>query len=724
MKPISRTLFLLFPILIFRSSLASYCGKSGVPYSFEVLPSGAPVLGCAQPSCVIAPPPPSNDDETAGQIEDSEFLTDVNGQSDGFFRDGDRAQKRYRHESAPKLVANCSGGFNELSCPRKNQWVGGIEYIDHPRQPLILQCCSFDGLRFSQEVGSTTVGPGEAITGGEVIRNGRQISFDVIANVKKIVRSSSSQKVSYEVTVRRMNCLPDPPEPEVQFDQDVPEEVSKVLSSAFNKDLGTADKFEKKTAPLKQQQKKIKQKQQAAPTEQLPEISDSTNNEQPAAQTQQLQTPHPLPQPHQRQLPNPGAPVGAGSGQNFEARIAPIAPQQQQQLQQIASPYNGQPQGQFQPGQQQPLPQQFGGQQQFPAQYGGQQVQQGQSQYGSQQLGPNNQQQFNGQYGQPQQGGQFVQEPSQYGATAQNQFPQQQQFGQQAQGAQQIQPGQIQPDQQGQSQAGTSGLSGSASVTPAPYDPFSFPTLPPHTFPTFPTLPPHTFPTTLFPLHSFPTHTFPTLPPHTFPTHTFPGFPTFAPLGVTPAPLHGFGAATADSSIGSVPPSPSGSGAGNPVVHAAPSVSGGAALPISSLTPLSSSPSGGGLSALPSSDGASGAGGSISQPTQQQSQGDQHLPQPSPPLQLQSQSQQEPAQSQPQQPLSASQQPPLLQQQSAAQQPFGSQPQPNRALGAPQGPPRPPPAMGTVLQALEGYHPISVPGLGIIGYSNSPQKRK
>lgn len=35
----------------------------------------------------------------------------------------------------------------------------------------------------------TTIGPGEAITGGEVVRSGRQISFDVIANVKKIVNS-------------------------------------------------------------------------------------------------------------------------------------------------------------------------------------------------------------------------------------------------------------------------------------------------------------------------------------------------------------------------------------------------------------------------------------------------------------------------------------------------------------------------------------------------------
>jgi hypothetical protein len=65
---------------------------------------------------------------------------------------------------------------------------------------LILQCCTFEGLRFSQEVGSTTIGPGEAITGGEVVRAGRQISFDVIANVKKVVKAETSgSKVSYEV---------------------------------------------------------------------------------------------------------------------------------------------------------------------------------------------------------------------------------------------------------------------------------------------------------------------------------------------------------------------------------------------------------------------------------------------------------------------------------------------------------------------------------------------
>ncbi|CAK5017722.1 unnamed protein product [Meloidogyne enterolobii] len=96
-----RTIFtILLPFIITKSIIASFCGKSGVPYSLEILSNGAPVLGCAQPSCVIYAV-----DENGEFQEDSQFLTDANGQSDGFFREGDRAVKRYRHPSGAKIVA-------------------------------------------------------------------------------------------------------------------------------------------------------------------------------------------------------------------------------------------------------------------------------------------------------------------------------------------------------------------------------------------------------------------------------------------------------------------------------------------------------------------------------------------------------------------------------------------------------------------------------------------
>lgn len=100
MRNLLLIIFLILSTTIFTIVKSSFCGKSGVPYSFEVLPTGAPVLGCAQPSCVVAP-------TNESFIEDSEFLTDINGQADGFFRDGDRAAKHYRHKNTPRLVAVC-----------------------------------------------------------------------------------------------------------------------------------------------------------------------------------------------------------------------------------------------------------------------------------------------------------------------------------------------------------------------------------------------------------------------------------------------------------------------------------------------------------------------------------------------------------------------------------------------------------------------------------------
>ncbi|ETN78161.1 hypothetical protein NECAME_10536 [Necator americanus] len=73
---------------------------------------------------------------------------------------------------------------------------------------LLLQCCTFEGLRFSQVVGVTPIGPGEAVTGGEVVRDGRQISFDVIANIRKVV-SSEEPKICESALTHKQFHLKD-----------------------------------------------------------------------------------------------------------------------------------------------------------------------------------------------------------------------------------------------------------------------------------------------------------------------------------------------------------------------------------------------------------------------------------------------------------------------------------------------------------------------------------
>uniref|UniRef100_A0A914Q8M0 Uncharacterized protein n=1 Tax=Panagrolaimus davidi TaxID=227884 RepID=A0A914Q8M0_9BILA len=60
-------------------SLASFCGDSAVPFSFEALPSGQPVLGCARPTCFGW----QSDGLPAGSP--SSFYR-VNRKPDGYFR--------------------------------------------------------------------------------------------------------------------------------------------------------------------------------------------------------------------------------------------------------------------------------------------------------------------------------------------------------------------------------------------------------------------------------------------------------------------------------------------------------------------------------------------------------------------------------------------------------------------------------------------------------------
>uniref|UniRef100_A0A1I7XWM4 Secreted protein n=1 Tax=Steinernema glaseri TaxID=37863 RepID=A0A1I7XWM4_9BILA len=66
---------------------ASFCGKSSVPFSFEALPNGQPVLGCARPSCFGW-----NSDGTPAS-KPAQFYR-INKKPDGFFRNSADARPK------------------------------------------------------------------------------------------------------------------------------------------------------------------------------------------------------------------------------------------------------------------------------------------------------------------------------------------------------------------------------------------------------------------------------------------------------------------------------------------------------------------------------------------------------------------------------------------------------------------------------------------------------
>lgn len=214
MNPLTAT---LLAALIGTAASAS-CGSSGIPFRFEVLPSGQPVLGCGSPTCFGA--------ENAGKDlrHDSNFMAGPDG-DDGFFREGDLARVRVRHGDAPAQMANCPREFSSSTCSSPMTWVGGFKASENG--DLSLQCCHYEGLRFAQEVGRPVVHPGEVYSGGEVLRDGRQTGFDAIANVKKI--TSGDGTVAYELTVTRMNCLPNPAEQENEVSFDIQRDIGRIL---------------------------------------------------------------------------------------------------------------------------------------------------------------------------------------------------------------------------------------------------------------------------------------------------------------------------------------------------------------------------------------------------------------------------------------------------------------------------------------------------------------
>ncbi|XGW10448.1 hypothetical protein V3C99_012161 [Haemonchus contortus] len=211
-------LFLAILLTAAPFSRAASCGGSAIPFRFEVLPSGSPVLGCATPSCF------GGGTGGVGGLNDALFQPNADGE-DGFIREGDQQRSRTRLSSAPAQQAQCPVSFDSNSCSTDDRsWVGG--FLASPDGSLRLQCCTYEGMRFAEEVGRPIVHSGEVYSGGEVLRDGRQTGFDLISNVKKIDAEDGS--TAYELTVMRLNCLPDPAEPINDVAMD-PNDISRIL---------------------------------------------------------------------------------------------------------------------------------------------------------------------------------------------------------------------------------------------------------------------------------------------------------------------------------------------------------------------------------------------------------------------------------------------------------------------------------------------------------------
>ncbi|PAV82295.1 hypothetical protein WR25_07245 [Diploscapter pachys] len=184
--------------------LASFCGDSAIPFSFEALPDGQPVLGCSRPACFGW--------SAAGQPFSDKFsFYTVNGHPDGFFQPLYHAISPFQPGDGihyPEQFSRCDDTYRSNSCDDSTQWVGGIApVLNASGYPLVLQCCTYDPLRYSTDRGIATIHTGEIFAGGEVTKNNQTYAFDYISNVERKVDESG--RIFYEVNVKRLPCSGD-----------------------------------------------------------------------------------------------------------------------------------------------------------------------------------------------------------------------------------------------------------------------------------------------------------------------------------------------------------------------------------------------------------------------------------------------------------------------------------------------------------------------------------
>ncbi|GMT04221.1 hypothetical protein PENTCL1PPCAC_26395, partial [Pristionchus entomophagus] len=185
----SMLLLLLLPSVVF----SSFCGQQAVPFTFQALKSGQPVLGCARPRCFGV-------GTTNGTGEPAQFYR-IHGKEDGYMKKSE-GEKGGRNE-----MAACSMSFSSSSCGI-GQWVGGIAPQADVKSKSQLRCCAYGPLLQSEDRGIATVKPGQLVVGGEVIDGGRVVAFDYVADLAKTVKADGS--VEYNVALRRMSCFDEP----------------------------------------------------------------------------------------------------------------------------------------------------------------------------------------------------------------------------------------------------------------------------------------------------------------------------------------------------------------------------------------------------------------------------------------------------------------------------------------------------------------------------------
>ncbi|CAI2356781.1 unnamed protein product [Caenorhabditis sp. 36 PRJEB53466] len=184
----------LLPVL-----LASYCGQSAIPYTFQVLRSGFPVLGCARPKCFGWTANGTRAGETA------QFYR-VAAKDDGYLRRSDQfIRNPSKNPNFVPQLAICTDEYKSNSC-EEGEWVGGLSPQSDPfTDKLEIKCCSYQVLINSQDRGNAVVKQGQLVVGGEVLENEKLVAFDYISNLSKTV--SKNGTVVYVATVKRMPCF-------------------------------------------------------------------------------------------------------------------------------------------------------------------------------------------------------------------------------------------------------------------------------------------------------------------------------------------------------------------------------------------------------------------------------------------------------------------------------------------------------------------------------------